>query len=549
MKRHFSSFISKLPALLLIGALVMPGAIWAAQSPVGIVLLAVGEVSAQDASGTMRALKRRSEILEGDTITVEQGARAQIRFSDGSLLSLPEASQFRVDEYNLDANDPDNERAIYSLLKGGMRTLTGAIGKKNPDNYRVNTPVATIGIRGTAYHAFLHRLPSGEFQLYGGVKHGSIVIENDGGASPFSTSQNFRVRSASERAGAILKLPKFYPLQDEDESATDGTATGDNAEDDDTATEDAAADETGVRDSQLSDEATSTIIRTAEKSVVTTPISEPVLEGPPPEPPTTTTTATLAPTGSMVSVGFIGTNVYGISSKTGVILNSLPNEVYLDTVNGAGNIPVSITLYDTLYTDSDCQPCTFNAGTASLVDLGGNSTIGVNWGRWEGDFVVRESGQVDQTYGGFHYIYTPNVTPLSVIQARTGSFDYALAGGTAPTDQNGNTGVLDSFDISVNFDSATIDSVYLSGTVGTTSFSASSSATSGVAITDALNPDLGINITDSSNTLAGRVDMQFIGNNAEGIAASYGLQGDTAPSQTAITGTALLLETVQTLAQ
>ncbi|MCW8919588.1 MAG: FecR family protein [Gammaproteobacteria bacterium] len=518
-------------------------------------LLAVGEVTAEDAGGAMRVLKRRSQILEGDTITVAQGGRAQIRFSDGSLLSLPESSQFRVDEYQLDANEPDRERAIYSLLKGGMRTLTGAIGKKNPENYRVNTPVATIGIRGTAYHAYLHRLPSGEVQLYGGVKHGSIVVENDGGASLFSTSQNFRVRNASEQAGALLRLPDFYPLQDEDGQAADGAGdeeTGNGS------TTDAA----DVSESQLSDETTVITIGTVEEDAVITPISDTVLEEPLPEEPLpteplpeeplpeeplpteplpeepTTTTATLAPIGSMVGMGFVGTNVDGIAAEGGVIFNYSPNEVYLDTVGGAGNIPVSATVYDV-----ECNPCTFDAGTASLVDLGGDATIGINWGRWEGDFVVLENGIAEQAVGSFHYIYTPNITPLSVVQARSGYVSYMLSGGTMPTDQAGNVGALQSFDMYVNFDAQSVDSVYLSGTVGTTSFNATSLGS--VSITDALNTDLGIKIEDTSNALVGRVDMQFIGSNAEGIAATYGLQGNTPPSQTAITGTALLLESSQ----
>ncbi|HWY23269.1 MAG TPA: hypothetical protein VNX47_00020, partial [Nevskia sp.] len=42
-------------------------------------------------------------------------------------------------------------RAFFSLLKGGFRSISGLIGKLNHDEYRVSTPVATIGIRGTDY--------------------------------------------------------------------------------------------------------------------------------------------------------------------------------------------------------------------------------------------------------------------------------------------------------------------------------------------------------------------------------------------------------------
>jgi hypothetical protein len=474
-------------------------------------------------------LKRRSEIFEGDTITTEQGARCQIRFSDGSLLGLPEASQFRVDEYEFGASDQDKEKAIYSLLKGGMRTITGAIGKKKPDNYRVNTPVATIGIRGTAYHAFLHRLPSGEIQLYGGVKHGMITIDNSAGSSLFAVNQNFRVLSVSEQAELLMRLPDFYPLQDEEDPAAD----------DDTSSEDHGSDDSNVTENQLTDDKTSHTINNPVTPAVTMQLSNPTLTAPvhTTEDPTTATPMTnqLAPAGSMVGIAFVGMDTEGIVAKTGTVFNQPPSAVYLDSVNGVGNVPIGISTYDT-----SCNPCSFVPGTATLVDHGGDATIGINWGRWEGDFIVMENGQLIQAAGSFHYIYTPNLTPLSVIQARTGSTSYALSAGnaTAPTDQNGTVGVLSSFNIAVDFDNQQIINANLSGSVGSISFSANNSTS--VAITDAMNPNKGINIDDTSAGLSGRIDMQFVGYNAEGIAASYGLHDTNLPSQNAITGTALL---------
>jgi hypothetical protein len=532
MKSFFSGSIIKLAQLLLLASLTLPGAVWAAKAPIGIVLLAVGEVSAQGADGVSRALKRRSEIFEGDTLSVEQGARTQLRFSDGSLLSLPESSQFRVDEYRFNADEPDGERAIYTLLKGGMRTLTGAIGKKDPQSYRVNTPVATIGIRGTAYHAYLQRLPSGEFRLFGGVKHGLIVVENAGGASQFSSQQNFRVTGPAERPGTILRLPDFYPLQEEEEeSAPNGEENG--------------SGEGTVSEGQLSDEQTAGTLGGGDEPAPLTTLYTPALDEPlqkTEQPITDTPPGQPAPVGSMVGISFVGMDANGLMAKTGTVLNLAPNQVYLDSVNGVGNVPVSLDIYD-----SFCSPCTFVPGTATLVDTGGDATLGVNWGRWEGDFVVLENGVLDQTSGSFHYIYTPNLTPLSVVQARTGfayyQLDPAQGTGTAPTDQNGNVGILQNFSIDVDFDNQQITSVYLGGSVGTTIFNASSTAVAApVTISDALNPAIGISIEDSSAQLSGRVDMQFVGSNAEAIAASYGLQSTTAPSQTAISGTALLRE-------
>lgn len=53
------------------------------------------------------------------------------------------------------AEGGDGSRAFFRLVKGGFRSVSGLIGKVNQDNYRVSTPVATIGIRGTRYSARL----------------------------------------------------------------------------------------------------------------------------------------------------------------------------------------------------------------------------------------------------------------------------------------------------------------------------------------------------------------------------------------------------------
>lgn len=509
---------------IFIATLLLYGEAAAAPEPIAKVIFAVGEVTAQDNSGATRPLERRGVIFQGDILTTSAGARCQIRFSDGSLLALPESSQFRVDEYSY--GEPDgNEKAIYSLLKGGMRTITGAIGKKEKENYKVNTPVATIGIRGTAYHAFLHQLPSGEVQLYGGVKSGMISVDNGAGSTLFKGSENFHVVSSREAAQFLLTLPDFYPSESEDEPASDN---GEESEPE------------AISDSALSDEKTATTTE-GQGVPITTQV---VTAGQTDEVPQSTeiidnvlpVSSQPAPTGSMVAIAFTGSNAAdGTMGHTASLRNVAPNELYLDTVDGIGNIPVGAFAYDT-----QCNPCSFVPGTATLVDTGGDP-IGVNWGRWNGDYVIMENGVLTATSGSFHYIYTPNVTPLSVVQARTGFTSYSFAGGgTAPTDQAGNIGTLNYLDMSVDFDLQQISSVYLGATVGTFSIVASSMAP--VAITDAISSSGGIDMQGTDTALDGHIDMSFVGPNAEAIAASYGFQSTNLPSTMAITGTALLKE-------
>jgi hypothetical protein len=78
---------------------------------------------------------------------------------DGGLLAIRPDTQMKFDEYKFSGKEDGSERGVMSLLRGGFRTITGAIGRINKNNYRVNTPTATVGIRGTD-HEILY-VPAG----------------------------------------------------------------------------------------------------------------------------------------------------------------------------------------------------------------------------------------------------------------------------------------------------------------------------------------------------------------------------------------------------
>lgn len=109
----------------------------------------VGDVRALAADGSSRVVARGTELASGDTVDTGSG-RAQMRFSDGSFVSLQPQTQFRIDKYAY-AGKPDEDRGFFSLIKGGLRTITGLVGKVNRSNYKLTTSVATIGIRGTEF--------------------------------------------------------------------------------------------------------------------------------------------------------------------------------------------------------------------------------------------------------------------------------------------------------------------------------------------------------------------------------------------------------------
>ena len=110
----------------------------------------VGEVVAIQADGTRRQLARGAGVGVAETVDTGSG-RAQLRFTDGAMVSLQPQTQFRVDAYEFKGGADDSEKGFFSLLKGAMRTITGAIGKANRQAYRLDTPVATNRIRGHDY--------------------------------------------------------------------------------------------------------------------------------------------------------------------------------------------------------------------------------------------------------------------------------------------------------------------------------------------------------------------------------------------------------------
>ena len=129
-------------------------------------------------NGVERPLARGTELDNGDTVRTNNG-RAQIRFTDGAYVSLQPNTEYSIRDYQYDGAGAAEERGFFGLLKGAMRTVTGAIGRINRNAYRISTPTATVGIRGT-----------------GGV----IQVEDDGSTRVIGTSG---IWSLSNPAGSV----------------------------------------------------------------------------------------------------------------------------------------------------------------------------------------------------------------------------------------------------------------------------------------------------------------------------------------------------------
>ena len=196
-------------ALPLMAVFCLPAA-HAVQAPAGGVFSSVGEVKAINPQGVARPLSKGAKIDQGDTIHTAPNARAQIRFSDGAMVALQPESQFRIDEYQFSGKADGQEKGFFSLIKGGLRTLTGWVGRSNRDNYKLSTAVATIGIRGTGYTVFI--TPGNELQA--SVGEGAIAIYNTAGELLLRSGESGIVsgpNNAPRRLETLVHLPPMQP--------------------------------------------------------------------------------------------------------------------------------------------------------------------------------------------------------------------------------------------------------------------------------------------------------------------------------------------------
>ena len=140
-----------LGSLILLGALAAsPLAI--AQDSSGMVVASRGEVIAMSNGGS-RELKQGDFVYVNDEIMTSNRSFAVLQFTDGAKVTVRPDSTMIIEQYLYAGND--NDEATLNLVSGGLRVITGAMAKTNPENYKVRTPVALMGVRGTEFSIML----------------------------------------------------------------------------------------------------------------------------------------------------------------------------------------------------------------------------------------------------------------------------------------------------------------------------------------------------------------------------------------------------------
>jgi hypothetical protein len=121
---------------------------------VGSIKTVTGLVNVQGTDSKIRFAAAAGKLYVGDVVNTQKNSTAVLEFIDTTQIALRPASRFEVENFEYQLETPIADKAEFRLVKGGLRTLTGVVGKRgNADAFAMKSATATIGIRGTDFTA------------------------------------------------------------------------------------------------------------------------------------------------------------------------------------------------------------------------------------------------------------------------------------------------------------------------------------------------------------------------------------------------------------
>lgn len=121
-----------------------------AAKPAAEVLHVRGSATATSLKDEVRELSKGDEVFPGDRLKTGVRSSLRLKFTDQSRFSLGANSSMQIDLYIYEPAKEDNGMSAR-VIKGAFRMVTGLIAKAKPERVRVQTPVASVGIRGTDF--------------------------------------------------------------------------------------------------------------------------------------------------------------------------------------------------------------------------------------------------------------------------------------------------------------------------------------------------------------------------------------------------------------
>jgi hypothetical protein len=190
---------------------------------VGRVAEVKGQLTITNAQQYSRLAVKGAPLYQGDIVASGEEAYAVLAFRDKGVVTIQDNTTFKIEKLEFEESQPTEGNAIFELIQGGLRALTGAIGEQDKEDYKMNTPVATIGIRGTGFDLIcvenclnpnskqitdIGALGIGD-GLYANVWEGAIVIETAAGKLILEKGGVVIVPNNESEPKALPKLPPF----------------------------------------------------------------------------------------------------------------------------------------------------------------------------------------------------------------------------------------------------------------------------------------------------------------------------------------------------
>lgn len=174
----------------------------------GQIELVEGSVSVTTADGQLRIPTKGERIEAGDAIATGRNGEIHVHMDDDGFIALRPNTFLKVETYKADGGADDS--VVFRLLRGSFRSITGWIGKSNPQKYAVHTPTATIGVRGTDHETLV--VGEGEAAgTYDKVNSGETEMSTTiGKVSIFSGQAAYMKKTGFQAPQLLAAIPALF---------------------------------------------------------------------------------------------------------------------------------------------------------------------------------------------------------------------------------------------------------------------------------------------------------------------------------------------------
>jgi hypothetical protein len=168
------------------------------------VVFSSGQSGLSAIEGKSSRLRKGQQVAVGNLIRTGPSGHVQIRFPDGTFVSVHASSDLRIDAFRYHASPEQGAVAQFTLFRGNARFMPGAIGKVKGSRFRLVTAVAAVDLHASEISAEM----GNELRLTVGT--GRVDVRNDGGT--LSATQGHRVLVRDRRTppavvGTLLPYP------------------------------------------------------------------------------------------------------------------------------------------------------------------------------------------------------------------------------------------------------------------------------------------------------------------------------------------------------